>query len=148
LESTLRDRHGPLRAALLTAPLFALQHVSLVAHNGPLAALLVMTVITALAIPFRALIGTAYNATGSLFIAGLVHAMGNATTNGGSSGVGFLFPGSTPVSCSASCTRSPAPPSASPSSLPPEDASSSILGCVQAGVDEPVFNRRRPLGRG
>jgi membrane protease YdiL (CAAX protease family) len=90
LESTLRDRHGPLRAALLTAPLFALQHVSLVAHNGPLAALLVMTVITALAIPFRALIGTAYNATGSLFIAGLVHAMGNATTNGGSSGVGFL----------------------------------------------------------
>ena len=84
------DRHGPVRAAVLTAPLFALQHVSLVVDNAPLAALLVMTVITVLAVPFRALVGSAYNATGSLFLVGLIHAVGNGMTSGSSSREGFL----------------------------------------------------------
>ncbi len=88
LQSRLQDRHGPVRAALATGPLFALQHASLAYGNGWLAVLLF---ITATAIPFRFLQGWVSNRTGSLFVVGLVHAAGNATTDGsGFAGTGFL----------------------------------------------------------
>jgi membrane protease YdiL (CAAX protease family) len=90
VQSRLQDRHGPLRAALLTAPLFALQHVSLVVDNSPVAAVIVMTAMTLFAVPFRALVGAAYNATGSLLIVGLIHAMGNGMTGGSNIAEGFL----------------------------------------------------------
>ena len=46
---------------------------------------------TATAIPFRFLQGWVANRTGSLLVVGLVHAAGNATTDGsGLAGTGFL----------------------------------------------------------
>jgi membrane protease YdiL (CAAX protease family) len=42
-----------------------------------------------IAIPFRALTAWMYNRTGSLFLVGLLHAVGDATTNG-SFAAGFL----------------------------------------------------------
>ena len=48
----LQQRHGALRAALLTAPLFALQHAALVAGGSFAATLVLLLVLTLLAIPF------------------------------------------------------------------------------------------------
>ena len=99
LQSRLQDRHGPVRAALLTGPLFALQHVSLAVGNGLVGAVAVLVFITAMAIPFRFLQGWVSNRTGSLFVVGLVLAAGNASTDGsGFAGTGFLprlYPGQT-----------------------------------------------------
>jgi membrane protease YdiL (CAAX protease family) len=97
LQSRLQDRAGPVRAALLTGPLFALQHVSLAVGNSLAGAVAVLVFITAMAIPFRFLQGWVLNGTGSLFVVGLVHAAGNASTDGsGVAGTGFLprlYPG-------------------------------------------------------
>ena len=41
-------------------------------------------------IPFRFLTGWAYNRTGSLFLVGLVHGMGNAVAGGSGFGAGML----------------------------------------------------------
>jgi membrane protease YdiL (CAAX protease family) len=92
LQTRLQDRHGPVRAALATGPLFALQHVSLAYGNGWLGGLAVLLFITATAIPFRFLQGWVANRTGSLFVVGLVHAAGNASTDGS----GFVGPGFLP----------------------------------------------------
>jgi membrane protease YdiL (CAAX protease family) len=91
LQTRLQDRHGPVRAALATGPLFALQHASLAYGNGWLGGLAVLLFITATAVPFRFLQGWIANRTGSLFVVGLVHAAGNATTDGsGFAGTGLL----------------------------------------------------------
>jgi membrane protease YdiL (CAAX protease family) len=91
LQTRLQDRHGPVRAALATGPLFALQHASLAYGNGWLGGTAVLLFITATAIPFRFLQGWVANRTGSLFVVGLVHAAGNASADGsGLVGSGFL----------------------------------------------------------
>ncbi len=92
LQSRLQDRHGPVRAALATGPLFALQHAALAYGNGWLGGTAVLLFITATAVPFRFLQGWVANRTGSLFVVGLVHAAGNATTDGS----GFAGPGMLP----------------------------------------------------
>lgn len=92
LQTRLQDRHGPVRAALATGPLFALQHASLAYGNGWAGGIAVLLFITATAIPFRFLQGWVVNRTGSLFVVGLVHAAGNASTDGS----GFLGDGLLP----------------------------------------------------
>ena len=51
--------------------------------------LIVLAAFIVIAIPFRALTAWMYNRTGSLFLVGLLHAVGDATTNG-SFAAGFL----------------------------------------------------------
>ena len=82
VQARLQRRHGPLTAALLTAPLFAVQHVSLAAGNAPVVAVVIMLLFTALTLPFRVVNGWVYNRTGSLFLVGLMHAAGNAVATG------------------------------------------------------------------
>lgn len=92
LQARLQDRHGAGVAALLTGPLFAVQHASLAFGNGLVGGLAVLLFITAVAVPFRCLQGWVANRTGSLFVVGLVHAAGNASTDGS----GFLGDGLLP----------------------------------------------------
>ena len=99
LQARLQDRHGATVAALATGRLFALQHASL-AFGGTLpGCVTVLLFITAMAVPFRFLQGWVANRTGSLFVVGLVHAAGNASTDGsGFLGDGLLprlYPGAT-----------------------------------------------------
>jgi hypothetical protein len=77
-------------AVVLTAALFTLQHVPLVVQGGlnPIG-LVLLLVLFVLSIPFRALCGWMYNRTASLFLVGLLHAFGDASTNGSFSS-GFL----------------------------------------------------------
>jgi membrane protease YdiL (CAAX protease family) len=91
-QTRVQDRRGPVRAALVTGPLFALQHASLAYGNGWLGGMTVLLFITLTAIPFRFLQGWVANRTGSLFVVGLVHAAGNATTDGS----GLVGPGLLP----------------------------------------------------
>jgi membrane protease YdiL (CAAX protease family) len=96
VQARLQDRRGPAVAALLTGPLFALQHVSGAVENGPVGAAVLLVVLTVLVIPFRFLTGWIYNRTGSLFLVGLVHGMGNAVAGGSGFDTGllaFLYPG-------------------------------------------------------
>ncbi len=90
VQARLQHRRGPLAAALLTAPLFALQHVSLAAGNSLAVAVLIMLLFTALTIPFRLFNGWVYNRTGSLFLVGLMHAAGNAAATGSGFQDGYL----------------------------------------------------------
>ena len=90
VQARLQDRRGPLLAALLTAPLFALQHLPLAVSNAGTGAPLLLVVLILLAMPFRALIGWSYNRTESLFLVGLVHAAGNAVAGGTGLGDGLL----------------------------------------------------------
>jgi membrane protease YdiL (CAAX protease family) len=90
VQARLQERHGAMRAAVLTAPLFALQHVSLVVGNSPVVGVIFMTAFAVVAIPYRALAGWMYNATGSLFVVGLLHAAGNGMTGGSGFGQGLL----------------------------------------------------------
>jgi len=92
LQTRLQDRRGPVRAALITGPLFALQHAPLAAGNGWLGGTVVLLFVTATAIPFRFLQGWVANRTGSLLVVGLVHAAGNATTDGSGFGGPGLLP--------------------------------------------------------
>jgi membrane protease YdiL (CAAX protease family) len=82
VQARLAQRHGPARAAVLVGPLFALQHVSLVAGNPLLVGVAFVVVLALLAIPFRALQGWVHARTGSLLLVGLVHAAGNAAAAG------------------------------------------------------------------
>ncbi len=94
VQTRLQARHGPSPAALLTAPLFALQPLVLVVGNPD--GLLVLGLLVGLAVPFRALLGWLDNRTGSFLLVGLVHAPGNATAGGGGTGPGLvplLYPG-------------------------------------------------------
>ena len=49
-----------------------------------------MGLLILVAVPFRFLTGWAYNRTASLFLVGLVHAMGNAVAGGSGFGAGVL----------------------------------------------------------
>lgn len=90
-QARLQERFGSAaRAALVAGPLFALQHISLAVAAGWALGSIMMGLLILLAIPFRFLTGWAYNRTGSLFLVGLVHAMGNATTGGSGFGAGAL----------------------------------------------------------
>ncbi|QDO89982.1 CPBP family intramembrane metalloprotease [Ornithinimicrobium ciconiae] len=93
VQARLQDRRGPLLAALLVAPLFALQHSSLAAGQGLVPGtvlLLLLLLLAVLAVPFRVAIGWAYNRTGSIFLVGLIHAVGNAATGGDGFNAGYL----------------------------------------------------------
>ena len=90
-QARLQERFGsPARAALVAGPLFALQHISLAVAAGWSTGALLMGLLILLTIPFRFLTGWTYNRTGSLFVVGLVHAMGNAVAGGSGFGAGFL----------------------------------------------------------
>jgi membrane protease YdiL (CAAX protease family) len=90
VQARLQARRGVIVAAILTAALFTLQHVPLVIGNGVEAAgLVILLVFFVVAIPFRALVAWVYNRTGSLFLVGLLHAVGDATGSG-SFGAGLL----------------------------------------------------------
>ncbi|WP_165968694.1 CPBP family intramembrane glutamic endopeptidase [Arthrobacter crusticola] len=96
VQARLQQRHGALRAVLLTAPLFALQHAALVAGGSFAATIVLLLVLTLLAIPFRAVTGWLYNRTSSLLLVGLFHAAGNAVAVREWPGDGMLpllFPG-------------------------------------------------------
>jgi membrane protease YdiL (CAAX protease family) len=67
-----------MAAALLTAPLFALQHTPLVFGDSVVGGALIMAILVILAIPFRMVMAWIFNCTGSLFLVGLAHACGNA----------------------------------------------------------------------
>src|SRR3712207_4544996 len=73
LQARLQARHGALLGAVITAPLFALQHVALFLGGGIGPGLALLAVAIALFFTFRALLGWMYNRTGSLFLVGLLH---------------------------------------------------------------------------
>lgn len=98
VQARLQHRHGAMRAAAITAPLFALQHTALaVGGNGPIFAVMVLTALAVLSVPFRAFCGWVYNrSNGSLFLVGLVHALSNAVGPGTGLSDGYLrhlYPG-------------------------------------------------------
>jgi uncharacterized protein len=90
VQARLQHRHAPAVAALIVAPLFALQHVSLAVGNPLPVAVLALTGLAVLAIPFRMLTGWVWNRTGSLLVLGLLHAAGNAAGPGSGFGAGLL----------------------------------------------------------
>jgi uncharacterized protein len=90
VQARLQARTTPMRAAALTAPLFALQHVALVVGSPLPMAVALMAFLIVVNIPIRALMGFAYNRTGSLFLVGLLHAAGNGVAAGSGFGAGFL----------------------------------------------------------
>ena len=97
VQARLQARHGAFWAAMITGPLFALQHISLLVGGGSvLAGLVLLVVFTLLTTPFRFLTGWMYNRTASLFLVGLVHAAGNAAASGSGYQQGYLsalYPG-------------------------------------------------------
>jgi membrane protease YdiL (CAAX protease family) len=74
----LQDRFGPWRAVLITTPFFALEHISLVFGSTVAERLVQFALIMLVTVPTRALLAWVYNRTGSLALAGLVHAASNA----------------------------------------------------------------------
>lgn len=82
VQTRLQDRHGALRAALLTAPLFALIHLPLHITDAPADLALGMGVLLALAVPFRIVVGWLHNRTGgSVLVAAIFHASFNVATS-------------------------------------------------------------------
>jgi membrane protease YdiL (CAAX protease family) len=82
VQARLADYRGPLLAAVMTGPLFALVHLPL--RLGQPAGALILGMLTAmlLAIPFRIVIGWLYNRTGaSILLVAIFHATFNATNN-------------------------------------------------------------------
>jgi uncharacterized protein len=90
VQARLQTRTTPMRAAALTAPLFALQHAALVVGSPLPMAVALMAFLIVVNIPIRALMGFTYNRTGSLFAVGLLHAAGNGVAAGSGFGAGFL----------------------------------------------------------
>jgi uncharacterized protein len=87
-QARLQTSHGVIAAVVVTSLFFTLQHVPLmVVQDLPIFIPLVLFVIV---VPFRALMAWIYNRTDSLFLAGLVHAAGDATVGGSLLGVGML----------------------------------------------------------
>ena len=84
-QARLHRTRTPVVAALIVAPLFALQHLSLAVGN-PVA----LVLLAVLAIPFRMLTGYLWNRTGSLLVLGFLHAAGNAVGSGSGFDGGFL----------------------------------------------------------
>src|SRR5919107_975750 len=90
VQARLQLSHSPMVAALLTAPLFALQHTPLLVGNSLLGGSVVMVALVVLAVPFRAVMAWICNRTGSLFLVGLAHACGNAVVTSTLLGDAFL----------------------------------------------------------
>ena len=90
VQARLQARWTPVRAAVVTAPLFALQHIALVVGNSVAVAVVLMTFLTVVSVPFRMFVGWLFNRTGSLFLVGLVHAVGNAAAAGSGFGESML----------------------------------------------------------
>jgi uncharacterized protein len=93
LFARLQDRHGPMRAALVTAVCFWLFHwPTFILDTGSLAlASLVMGFLLLPHLASRLIVGWLYNASGaSVLIAGLFHAMHNAMVNPTGLGVAVL----------------------------------------------------------
>jgi membrane protease YdiL (CAAX protease family) len=83
VQARLQVEHGAMRAALIAAPLFALQHVALLVGNGLAALTVILLVFALVMVPYRAFNAWLYNRTGgSLFLVGLVHALSNAVGPG------------------------------------------------------------------
>ena len=97
VQARLQDRHGAMRAALITAPLFALQHVAFLIGNDPATLAVILAAFTLVVVPYRAFNGWLYNRTGgSLFLVGVVHALSNAVGPGSGLTEGYLrvlYPG-------------------------------------------------------
>jgi membrane protease YdiL (CAAX protease family) len=91
VQARLQARHGPVLAAVIAGPLFALQHVSLAVGNGPVLAVILLAGLAVVAIPFRFFTGWIWNRTGSLLLLGLVHAAGNAAAPGAGFGDGGVL---------------------------------------------------------
>ncbi len=89
-QARLQTRTTPMRAAALTAPLFALQHVVLVVGQSVATAVALMLFFVAVNVPIRALMGWTYNRTGSLFAVAFLHAAANATGGGSGFDAGLL----------------------------------------------------------
>jgi uncharacterized protein len=97
VQARLQGRHGPAVAAGLTAPMFALGHISQLLGESFTATASLLLLMVMICIPFRALLAWVYNRTGSLALVGLVHASANATAAGSILGTGLLerlYPGS------------------------------------------------------
>ncbi|WP_250031020.1 CPBP family intramembrane glutamic endopeptidase [Paractinoplanes maris] len=95
-QARLQKRHSLVVAALLVAPIFALQHVSLAVGNPWPVAVLLLALLATLMIPYRILTGWVWNRTGSLLILGFLHAAGNAAGPGSGFSDGLLrtlYPG-------------------------------------------------------
>jgi membrane protease YdiL (CAAX protease family) len=88
VQARLQTRYGVLLAVLITAVLFALQHVPL--FVGQSMGFVIPVAFFVLTIPFRALMAWIYNRTDSLFVVGLVHAAGDGAIAGTITGVGLL----------------------------------------------------------
>src|SRR6266536_1797990 len=71
VQARLQARHGVLLAAVITAVLFALQHVPVMIDSGP-AIFIILPIFALVAIPFRAILAWIYNRTGSLLLVGLL----------------------------------------------------------------------------
>jgi uncharacterized protein len=91
VQARLQARHGPVVAAVIAGPLFALQHVSLAVGNGPVLAVILLAGLAIVAIPYRFFTGWIWNRTGSLLLLGLVHAAGNAAAPGAGFGDGGVL---------------------------------------------------------
>jgi len=89
-QARLQERTGPLKAAALTAPVFALQHVALVVGQPLLLGVGFMVFLALVAVPGRAVMAWTYNRTGSLLLVGLVHAAGNGFAGNSGFADGFL----------------------------------------------------------
>jgi membrane protease YdiL (CAAX protease family) len=90
VQERLQRRHSAFVAAAITAPLFALQHVSLVVGNSVLVGVLLLTFLAVVALPFRCLNAWTFNRTSSLFLVGLLHAAADAVAPGSGFGGGML----------------------------------------------------------
>lgn len=90
VQARLQQRWTPSRAVLVTAPLFALQHLALIADNSAVAAVTVTLALVLLALPYRAAMGWIFNRTHSLLLVGVAHACGDAIATGSVLGDGFL----------------------------------------------------------
>ncbi len=91
VQARLQAQRGPILAAVVTGPLFALQHVSLTIGNPPVVAIILMAGLMIVAVPYRFITGLLWNRTGSLFLLGILHAVGNAVAPGSGFGDGSLL---------------------------------------------------------
>jgi len=96
VQARLQSRHGAMVAATLTAPAFALGHISQVLEGSASTVLALVALLVVVCVPLRALMGWLYNRTGSVLLVGLGHAAANATAAGSLVGPGLLdrlYPG-------------------------------------------------------
>lgn len=82
VQARLSTRRGPVMAAVLTGPLFALLHLPLQLGRSPVAVVLGMLLLMVAVVPLRIVIGWLYDRTGaSILLVAVLHATFNATNN-------------------------------------------------------------------